>query len=428
MAPAPLVLRPLRERDFRLLYTGVAVSLIGDGITLVALAWQVYDISNDPAALSLVGLAWTLPLVGLVLFGGVLADRLPRRRLLIAGDLLRAASLTGMGLLSVTGAIELWHVVALAVPFGVGQALFSPAYQAAIPEIVPRPLLVQANSLYSLTEPLSFRFAGPALGGLLVAGAGPGTAFLIDAGSFAFSALCVSLMRARPGPVAVAAPAVRREIGEGFRFVRSQPWLWATLASAGVGLLLFYGPYEVLLPYLVRNDLDAGAGGFGLILAASGIGSVAVALVLGQRGLGGRHVAAMFCGWAVGLGALALYPLTDALWVAMAIGAFSGVFFTVGDITWATLMQTHVPAAMLGRVSSVDWLISFGLVPVSFALAGPAAAAFGVQETMIGAGVLAAAAFLAALAVPGVRDPEGWSDGAADGRGDPGVDSGRFGA
>ncbi len=409
MRRRPRVLGPLGERDFRLLYTGVTVSLIGDGITLVALAFQVYDISNTPTALSVVGLAWTLPMVAFLLAGGVLADRIPRRRLLIAADLIRGSSLLGIGLLSVLGSIELWHVVALSVPFGIGQALFAPAYEATIPEIVPRPLLVQANSLYGITEPISFRFAGPAIGGALVAGIGPGPAFLVDAGTFAFSAVCVSLMRRRP-PVAVGPPApVRHEIAAGLRFVRSQPWLWATLGAAGLGLLIYYGPFEVLLPYLIRNDIGAGAGGFGSVLAASGIGAIATALVLGQRGLARSHVLVMFVSFATALGCLALYPLTGSLAIAMAIGAVSGIFFAIGDITWSTLMQSHVPKEMLGRVSSLDWMVSFGLVPISFALAGPVAETLGVKATMIGAGVLSAAIFITGALVPGVREPERWA-------------------
>ena len=145
MARTPRVLRPLRERDFALLFTGIAVSMIGDGITLVALAWQVYDLSNVPTALSVVGLAWTVPMVALLLFGGVLADRIPRKRLLIAADLIRAGSLASIGLLSVTGALELWHVVVLVIPFGIGEALFGPAWEATIPEVVPRPLQSPPN-------------------------------------------------------------------------------------------------------------------------------------------------------------------------------------------------------------------------------------------------------------------------------------------
>jgi DHA3 family tetracycline resistance protein-like MFS transporter len=404
------VLRPLGERDFALFFTADAVSMIGDGITLVALAWQVYDLSNAPTALSLVGLAWTLPMLAFLLFGGVLADRVPRRRLLITADLLRAAPLACIGLLSITGTIELWHLVALVIPFGVGDALSAPAWEATIPDIVPRRLLVQANSLNSLTEPVSYRAAGPAIGGLLVAGAGPGVAFLADAATFLFSAGCISLMRSRPAARTEGGePAVGGEIVAGLRFVRSQAWLWATLAAAGLGLLLYYGPLEVLLPYLVRNDLEAGAGGFGAILAASGVGSIVIAILLGQRGLPRRHVLVMFIGFAIALGCLALYPLAQTLAVAMAIGACSGIFFAIGDVTWATMMQSHVPREMLGRVSSLDYLVSFGLVPVSFALAGPAAELFGVKETMIAAGGLAAVVFVAFLLVPGVRAPERWA-------------------
>ncbi len=409
MARTPLVLRPLRERDFRLLFTGIAVSMLGDGITLVALAWQVYDLDNDPTALSLVGLAWTLPMVVFLLFGGVLADRIPRRRLLVTADLINGAALAAIGVLSVTGNIELWHLVALAIPLGLGDALFAPAWEATIPEIVPRSLLVQANSLHSLTEPISFRAAGPALGGLLVAGVGPGVAFLVDAATFAFSATCIWLMRARPAANQGPATAVGGEIAAGLRFVRSQAWLWASLAAAALGLLLYYGPLEVLLPFLVRNELDAGAEGFGAILAASGIGAIVIALVLGQRGLARNHVVLMYVGFALGLGCLALYPLAGTLALAMVIGAVSGLFFALGDITWATLMQSHVPSTMLGRVSSLDYMVSFGLVPISFALAGPAAALFGVEETMIGAGVLSALVFGVFLLVPGVRDPERWA-------------------
>lgn len=409
MARTPRVLRPLRERDFALLFTGIAVSMLGDGITMVALAWQVYEISNVPTALSVVGLAWTLPLVGFLLFGGVLADRVPRRRVLIAADLLRTLALAAIGVLSIIGSLELWHVVVLVIPFGIGEALFAPAWDATIPEIVPRHLLVQANSLNSLTEPVSFRAAGPAIGGLLVAGVGPGVAFLIDAATFLFSAACIALMRARPAANPEPEDSVRSEIAAGLRFVRGQPWLWAGLLGAAIGLLLYYGPLEVLLPYLVRNELDAGAGGFGLILGATGVGAVLVAILLGQRGLARNHVVVMYVSFAAGFACLALYPLAGSVAAAMAVGAVEGLLFAVGEITWMTMMQSYVPREILGRVSALDYLVSFGLVPVSFALAGPAAALFGVEETMIGAGVLAALVFVGFLFIPGVRAPERWA-------------------
>jgi MFS family permease len=299
----PLVLRPLRERDFALLFTGITVSLVGDGIYLVAIAWQVYDISNVPTALSLVGFAWTLPMVLFLLVGGVLADRFERRRLLIASDVTRGLAIAGIGVISLTGAIELWHVVVLVAVYGVGQALFAPAHEATIPEIVPRPLLLQANSLYELAEPIAYRFAGPAIGGLLVAGLGPGPAFLADAATFGISAVCVSLMSPRGGRLAEPPrfEQIRSEIGESLTFVRSQTWLWATLLAAATTLLLFMGPFEVLLPFVVRNEFGGGAEALGLIFAAAGLGAIGSALWMAQRNrLVQRHVLWMYLGWAVG--------------------------------------------------------------------------------------------------------------------------------
>jgi hypothetical protein len=407
----PRVLRPLGERDFALLFAAVTVSLLGDGIYLVAIAWQVYDISNVPTALSLVGFAWTLPMVLFLLVGGVLADRFERRRLLIASDVIRGAAIAGIGVVSLTGAIELWHVVVLVAVYGIGQAVFAPAHEATIPEIVPRPLLLQANSLYELAEPIAYRFAGPALGGLLVAGLGPGPAFLADAATFAISAVCVSLMSSRGGRLAEAPrlAQMRLEIGESLTFVRSQTWLWATLLAAATTLLLFMGPFEVLLPFVVRNEFGGGAEALGLIFAAAGLGAIGSALWMARRDkLVQRHVLWMYLGWAVGVGALAGYAIATATWQAMLIGIAEGAFLTIGNVTWFTLLQSHVPNEMLGRVSSLDWLVSFGLTPVSFALAGPAAEAFGVETTMIVAGIGGAVLTLAFLLVPGLRAPEGW--------------------
>ena len=167
---------------------GQAISLLGDGVYLVAIAWLVYDLSNAPSALALVGVAWTLPMVAALLFTGVLTDRVERRRVLVAADLLRGAAIGAMAVLALTGAIELWHVVVLVVAYGLGEALFGPAFTAIMPGVVPRDELLQANALKELMEPLGLRFAGPALGGLLIAVAGVGTALLVDAATFVLSA------------------------------------------------------------------------------------------------------------------------------------------------------------------------------------------------------------------------------------------------
>ena len=225
------MLRTLRHRDFRLLWMGQSVSLIGDGIYLVAIAWLVYDITNEPGALALVGLAWTLPMVLALLFSGVLSDRFERRRLLVLSDLVRGAAIAAIAVLTLTGVVELWQVVVLVVVYGIGEALFQPAFSAIVPDVVPREQLLQANSLRELMEPLGLRFAGPAVGGLLITVFDVGTAFLVDALTFAASAVVVSFMSRQPPP-REESHTFRKDLSEGFAYVRDHAWLWATLTGA----------------------------------------------------------------------------------------------------------------------------------------------------------------------------------------------------
>lgn len=179
------IFRPLAHRDFRLLWTGLAVSLLGDGIYLVAIAWQVLRISNDPGALAVVGLAWTLPTVLLLMVTGVLTDRLPRRRLMLTADFVRLVAIGAMGVLTITGHVRLWHLIVLAAVYGAGEALFGPANSAILPDLVPAEQLVQANSLAQFVRPFAQTLMGPALGGVLVGTVGPGWAFVIEgSGSF----------------------------------------------------------------------------------------------------------------------------------------------------------------------------------------------------------------------------------------------------
>jgi hypothetical protein len=411
-APPPAglrILQPLRIRDFRLLFAGVGTSLLGDGVYTVAIAWQVYELSNAPTALSVVGLAWTLPMVLFLLVGGVLGDRIDRRRLLIVSDLIRAAAVGGMATLALTGVIELWHLIALVVVYGTGQALFAPSFQAILPEVVPPARIVQANSLQQLFEPLAYRLAGPALGGVVIGALGTGEAFLIDTLTYSVSIACVAMMRPLPRSVSEEEPSIRSDLREGFGFVRSQTWLWATLLAAGLALLLWIGPLEVLLPFVVKNEYGGGAASLGLIFAAIGAGAIGSAAVIGQRGLARRHVLWMYLGWGGSTLALAGYGIVSEVWAAMLIAFLAGIGEGIGSITWVTLMHRHVPDRLLGRVSSMDWMVSIGLVPVSFALAGPIAEWVGVEATMIGAGVLSTVGFLAFLAIPGVRAPERWA-------------------
>ncbi|HET9497895.1 MAG TPA: MFS transporter [Candidatus Limnocylindria bacterium] len=402
------VLQPLAERDFALLTAGSFVSQLGDGFFFVALAWQVYDISNVPTAMSVVGLAWTLPLILFVLVGGVFSDRYDRRWLMVGADLIRAAAIGLMGILSMAGVLEIWHIILLIAVVGIGDAFFNPASTAIVPDLVAEPLLPQANALGSLVRPLTGRLIGPAIGGFTVALVGSGAAFLVDGASFLVSAVFIAAIRHRPRAHAVE-HGVRQalsEIGEGLAYVRSKPWIWATLVSSMLSLLVFVGPEEVLLPFLVRNRLELGADALGLIFAVGGVGAVVMAVVVGQTGLPRRTITAMFVSWTVGVLMIAGFGLMTELWHALVLSALSAALFEFGAIIWYTLLQRLVPRDLLGRVSSLDWLVSIGLVPLSFALTGPIAGIIGPETTLVVGGVLGSLAMVSLLFFPGVRDPE----------------------
>jgi MFS family permease len=401
------MLAPLRLRDFRLLWTGLAVSLLGDGVYVVAIAWQAYQISNSPFALAVTGVAWTLPSVIVLPFSGALSDRAGRRPLMIAANLLRALAALAIGLLAVAGRVEIWHLILLSVVFGMGEALFGPSFTAIVPEIVPEHLLVQANSLDQAMRPLAMQFLGPALGGALVASVGPGSAFLFDAATLLFAALMLTLMRTRSAARAPAQSRLIEDMREGARYVRTQVWLWATLLGFSVAVLVFWGPIEVLVPYLVKNDIGGGAGGFGLVLAAGGAGAILAAVTISLVGLPARRLGLVYAAFIIAGYGTALYGVAQALWQMAVIAALAGACFSAGLVAWSTTMQSRVPTELLGRVSSLDWMVSISLLPVSFAVVGPVSRVIGVRETLILAGTVAGTILLLVLAaVPELRQPE----------------------
>jgi len=402
------LLIPLQRRDYALLTAGSTVSLLGDGFFTLALAWQVYEISNVPTALSIVGVAWTAPLVLFILLGGVFSDRYDRRWMMIGADAVRAAAIGLMGALSILGVLQLWHVIALIAFVGLGDAFFNPASTAIVPTLLPDEELPQANALQGFIRPTMIRLVGPAVGGFVVAVAGAGSAFVIDALTFLLSAAAIAAISTRPSftPMSHGVRQTLVEMREGFSFVRHNPWCWATLVAAMFSLLLFIGPVQVLLPFVVKNQLGLGAESLGFIYAAGGIGSVAAALLLGQFGIPRLRITVMYAAWTGGVLLLAGYGVMNALWQALLIGFLWQALFQAGGIIWVTLLQTLVPRRLLGRVTSLDWLMSAGLVPVSYALTGPVAAALGVSATMIWGGLVGAFCMGVLLFVPGVRDPE----------------------
>jgi DHA3 family tetracycline resistance protein-like MFS transporter len=398
------MLAPLRSRDFRLLWIGMTVSLVGDGIFLVALAWQVYEISNAPTALSVVGIAMSVPHIALLLAGGLVSDRFDRRRVMIAADAVRGCAVAAVGTLSLTGSLELWHLMALAAVYGAGTAFFGPAFDAIVPDLVPVEQLAQANSLDQFVRPAAWRLAGPAIGGWVIASWSVGDAFFLDAATFGASIVAVALMRSRGVEADRShSDSMIRDIREGFRFVRSRVWLWGTLLAATFAYLLFMGPQEVLLPFIVKNEMGGNAGDLGLVLAMGGVGAILGAIVIGQRGAPPRYITFMYVTWTCSTLAVAGYGLARVPWQAMIACFLFNALETAGTIVWATTKHRLVPRRLLGRVSSLDWFISTGLLPVSFALTGPVAALIGSRTTLIAAGLLGAAVTLAFLFLPGMR-------------------------
>lgn len=411
--PVPRILGPLRQRDYRYLATGSLVSLLGDGVFLVALPLQVYAISNVPTAMAVVGAVWTASQLLMLLVGGWASDRFERRRVMVVADAVRAVSLGTIGVLSVTGAIALWHVCVLGALVGAANAFFNPSATSIVPDLLPDDELAHANAFLGVARPAMVRLAGPALGGIVVGAAGPGSAFLLDAGTFLLSALLLTRIGRRPRPEPVPAGGLGssvQSVREGLQFVRSQRWCWVWLVGSGLGLIAFTGPVDMLLPYIVKNDMamtDSQAAYFlGAVLACGGLGSVLMALIVGTRGLPKRSLTAMYLAQAAGIATLSVYGLMSALWQAIAAALLLNAMFAFTDIAWTTTLQRRVPRRLLGRVSSLDWLTSLGMMPLSFLVAGTLAQSFGAREVLLAGAALASVMMLALMMVPGARAPE----------------------
>jgi MFS family permease len=406
--PRLRLLAPLRHREFRLLWTGMSASLVGDGIMLVALAWQVYALSGVPAAMSAVGVALSAPQVATLLLGGVAGDRWDPRRIMLVTDVVRGACLAALTVLALSGTLAVWHLLALAAVYGGAAGFFGPSFDVLVPRLVPEPDRTGANALDQFIRPAAMQVLGPTLGGVVIGFGGPGSAFLVDTATFGFSALCLWRMsttarQPAAGQAGGAAPSVWRDMRDGLSYVRRNTWLWATLVAATFAYLLFIGPTEVLLPYLVRNVMHGSAGQLGLVMASGGLGAILAALVTGQLGVPRKYMTFIYLTWTAATLAIAGYGLATTCWQLAVAGALVNAFEAAGAVAWATTKQRIVSAGMLGRVSSVDWFVSTSLVPVSYALAAPAAHLFGVRRTLVIAGVLGAIVTLAFLYLPGVR-------------------------
>jgi predicted MFS family arabinose efflux permease len=389
----------LHERDFRLVYGAQVVSLLGDGIIPVALAFAVLDLTGSATDLGLVLAARTVPMVLSLLAGGVLADRASRRRVMVSADLVRLVSQGLLGVLLVSGAAHLWEIALLQAILGAATGFFNPASSGLIPQVVSSERLQDANALRGVAMAIG-GIAGPVVAGLLVATVGSGEALLADAATFGVSALLLAGLHVEEHAVEGPRAGFLTDLREGWREMRSRTWAWTVVAAFSLVNLLV-APFYVLGPLVARRELG-GAAAWAGILAARGAGEVLGAIVsLRVRPARPLLVAVLACGLGFIPTMLLAAGASAPLIAAGAVVSGAGVM--VFNTLWETTMQSQIPPAALSRVSAYDWFGSLTFQPLGLALAGPLADELGIATTLWAAAVLELSLIASLLLVRDVR-------------------------
>ncbi|MEO9323171.1 MFS transporter [Nocardioides sp. C4-1] len=391
---------PLHERNFRFYFAARFVNTLGNAMASVALAFAVLEVTDDdPAALGFVLAAHTIPMVVLLLWGGVLADRFPRIAVLQTSNLVSAASQGAIALLVISGAAELWMLVVLSAGHGVASAAGLPAMASMMPSLVPREELQHANALMSLVRS-GLVVVGPTVSALLVVGVGAGWALAVDAVAWLLSAALLGFVRVPPREPATGTPSTWTELREGWAFVRSTQWLWTVVLGFGVLNAIHAGPWFTLGPLHAKDTI--GEGGWGLVLSAEAVGLLVMTVVMLrvplQRPLLWGMLGISLLG--VPIIVLGAHPTLVVL-VAAAFAA--GVGTEVFSMGWNLAMQENVPDEMLSRVYSYDMLGSFVAMPLGQLAVGPLALAFGTGEVLVVSGIAYVATCLLVLLSPAVR-------------------------
>jgi MFS family permease len=402
-------LRVLRHRDFKFLFLGQSASAVGDQVVIVALALYITQRTGSPTDLGLVLAAQSLPLIALVLFGGVWADRLPRHRIMRAADYARALLHAVLAASILLGGASVGEMIVIEALFGAARAFFQPAYSGLLPQTIPDAMVQDARALSSTTENLAI-LIGPALGAGMVLTVGAGAAFALDAATFLLSAELLRHLRPRPrGEEPQEGTTVLADLREGWREVRSRSWVWATIAAFTVAVLAAYAQWYALAPLLAKQ-LYGSAGVFGVLESVAGAGAVIGALV----GIRWRPRRPMVIGllltlfWPVqSLAFAAASPLA----VVVALSFAAGVGFTLFEVWWATALVRHIPPQALSRVRAYDWMGSLALLPLGFAIAGPLAGALGARAVLAVGAAVALAMLVLALVPRGTRELAGEGEG-----------------
>lgn len=398
MARMPESLIVLRLRGFRLLFAGQGISVLGDRMVAVALAFAVLESGGSVSAVGLVLAAAMVPLLGSVLIGGVVADRVSRRAVMLAADVVRVGSQGTMAALLIAGTAEVWVLAVLAGITGAATGFFNPASTGLLPEIVPREQLQPANALRASVVSAG-EILGPLVAGVLVATAGAGWAIAADAATFAISGVCLAMLRL-PGPAPRERSSFLADLRGGWAAFRSRRWVWTVVVYFAVANML-WGAWSALGPIVAHRELG-GAAAWGTVLAAVGVGAL-VGSLLATRARPSRPL--VLVALMDGLFALPLAVLAAGAPVTLlAFGAFlSGAGMMLGNSVWESTLQRHVPAESLSRVSSYDWFGSFAFYPLGLAIWGPLAAGIGVAPALWLAFGLFAASILAVLSLAEVR-------------------------
>lgn len=368
---------------------------------VVAIALFITRRTGSPTDLAVVLAAQSLPLILLLLFGGVWADRLPRHRIMVVTDAIRCVLHAALAVLILSGAVAIWQMVVIEALFGAAQAFFQPAYTGLLPQTVPEDEIQDARALSETTANVAF-MAGPALATAIVLGIGAWEAFALDAATFALSAALLLRIEPRVRGEAPPAEPLLSELRVGWREVRSRSWVWVTIAMFSGAVLCVYAPWYSLAPVIAR-DWYGGAGVFGVLESVGGLGAVIGALV----GIRWKPEHPLRVGlllilmWPVMAGSLALNaPLALVIVFALA----TGFGFSLTMIWWETALARHIPAYALSRVSAYDWMGSLALLPIGFAIAGPLANAIGPRIVLGVGSVLGFGLLLLSLAPRETRE------------------------
>lgn len=393
----------LRHRNFRLFWFSQLVSLTGTWMHTIAQGWLVLELTGKPFWLGAVAAAGTLPVLAFSLLGGVAADRLPKRSLLIATQGVSALLALALGLLALSGLVQVWHVLVVALLLGVANALDLPARQSFVVEMVGREDLLNAIAMNSFTFNAA-RIAGPAIAGAIVAAAGTAACFLVNAASFVPVVAALALMRGLPAPPRAAAGSVAAHLREGFAYAARERRFQGLIALVAAGS--FFGfPCITLLPAFARDVLHTDARGYGLLMAVTGVGAIVSALGLAARqrsGVGGGVVV----GAGLVFGAsLALFAASRSFATAVPLLAVAGAGMVAQAATANTLVQSMVPDALRGRLMSIFTLVLMGAMPLGNIMIGALAHLIGTMAAVAVFGAaLCAAVAAAALLRPQVLD------------------------